>query len=53
MPSKVKVNTKVIRLFVTGASPVTMDDVTSGFNLGTIGYRLGKCKRIAAGWGFW
>ena len=25
----------VNRLFITGVSPVTMDDVTSGFNVGT------------------
>lgn len=25
----------VNRLFITGVSPVTMDDVTSGFNIGT------------------
>ena len=29
------VNAPVARLFVTGVSPVTMDDVTSGFNIGT------------------
>ena len=29
------VNAPVTRLFVTGVSPVTMDDVTSGFNIGT------------------
>jgi hypothetical protein len=23
------------RLFITGVSPITMDDVTSGFNIGT------------------
>ncbi len=28
-------NASVTRLFVTGVSPVTMDDVTSGFNIGT------------------
>ena len=28
-------NAPVRRLFVTGVSPVTMDDVTSGFNIGT------------------
>ena len=28
------VNAPVTRLFVTGVSPVTMDDVTSGFNIG-------------------
>ena len=28
-------NGSVERLFVTGVSPVTMDDVTSGFNIGT------------------
>ena len=29
------VNAPVTRLFITGVSPVTMDDVTSGFNIGT------------------
>ena len=29
------VNAPVARLFITGVSPVTMDDVTSGFNIGT------------------
>ena len=28
-------NAPVTRLFITGVSPVTMDDVTSGFNIGT------------------
>jgi len=28
-------NAPVSRLFITGVSPVTMDDVTSGFNIGT------------------
>ena len=28
-------NAPVARLFITGVSPVTMDDVTSGFNIGT------------------
>ena len=28
------VNAPVTRLFITGVSPVTMDDVTSGFNIG-------------------
>ena len=28
-------NTSLGRIFVTGVSPVTMDDLTSGFNIGT------------------
>ena len=28
-------NTAIKRLFITGVSPVTMDDLTSGFNIGT------------------
>ncbi len=30
-----EVDTGLARLFITGVSPVTMDDVTSGFNIGT------------------
>lgn len=29
------VNAAIERLFITGVSPITMDDVTSGFNIGT------------------
>lgn len=30
-----ELNAAIERLFITGVSPVTMDDVTSGFNIGT------------------
>ena len=32
---KAGTKTAIERCFVTGVSPVTMDDVTSGFNIGT------------------
>ena len=32
---KMAANTSLGRVFVTGVSPVTMDDLTSGFNIGT------------------
>ena len=32
---KAGTNTSIKRVFVTGVSPVTMDDLTSGFNIGT------------------
>ena len=42
-------NSGLGRLFVTGVSPVTMDDVTSGYNIGS---QISLSKRVAAITGF-
>ena len=40
--------TSLKKIFITGVSPVTMDDVTSGFNIGT-NYTSDSCMNAAMG----
>ena len=42
-------NSSLARLFITGVSPVTMDDVTSGFN---IGKQVSRSKKLHVATGF-